>query len=389
MPNSKFPILWSKINAKNNNLVFLVILSVIFIRPFICALAFPYLNLVYSLTLLIFLAAHVTCRKLTLTKTGIFVFPFILFLLALFLSVIFSQDKSNSFTQLYQYLIGLGLFLVAASLSEKEKLLTIQTIILAGLIISLLAIYQYFFGFQHVQDYLSTHNFSTPFILDYLQSKRVFYPFLTPSALGGYLAMILLLSLTNKNRIWFILLIFPAFLLTQSPSAFLSLLCALIIYFRVQGKLKKTNILLLAGLFLLIVFMLIGRSANQKWHLHPAFSAVMRLNYWQESWSLIKAHPFVGIGLGNFNLQNSRYAHNTYLQIWAETGILGLFSLVWIIVVALNSCLKNLSQSLYKREIAGLLAAIVAFLAHNFIDFTFYLPEISLIWWVILGLAIL
>ena len=251
-----------------------------------------------------------------------------------------------------------------------------------------MAIYQYLFGFKHVLDYLSTNKLSFPFTLDYLGRNRVFFPFLTPGALGGYLAMIIFLSLTNKNRIWFMMLIFPALLLTKSLSAFLSLFCALIIYFGVLGKLKKTNILLLAVLFLLIVVMVIGRSATQKEYLHPAFSAIMRLNYWQESLSVIKAHPFVGVGLGNFNLQNSRYAHNAYLQIWAEMGVLGLFSLIWIITSVLRAGFKNLAQSLHKRQIAGLLAASVVFLAHNFLDFTFFLPEISLIWWVILGLVI-
>ena len=196
------------------------------------------------------------------------------------------------------------------------------------------------------------------------------------------------LFLINKNGIWFTLLVFTALLLTKSPNAFLSLFWVLIIYFGIQGKLKKANILLLAGLFLLIIAVIIGRSLTPQGHLHPVFSAMMRLNYWQESLAIINAHPFAGVGLGNFNLQNSRYAHNTYLQIWAEMGLFGLFSLAWIIATAFKICFKNLAQSLDKRQIAGLLAASAVFLVHNFLDFTFFLPEISLIWWVILGLAI-
>ncbi|MCX5698316.1 MAG: O-antigen ligase family protein [Candidatus Omnitrophica bacterium] len=388
MPNLKFSTLFGIINTKYKNIMLLIILAVIFIRPFICALAFPYLNFIYSLALLIFLGAYLIYKKPSFTKIQTLIHPFILFCLALFVSVIFSQNKLNSLAQLYQYLSGLSLFLFAASLSEKDKLLTMQTVILAGLVISFLAIYQYLFGFKHVLDYLSTNKLSFPFILDYLGRKRVFFPFLAPGALGGYLAMIALLSLTNKNRTWLVMLVFPALLLTKSLSVFLSLFCVLIIYFGVQGKLKKRNILLLAGLFLLIVVMVIGRSATQKGYLHPAFSAIMRLNYWQESLSVIKAHPFVGIGLGNFNLQNSRYAHNSYLQIWAEMGILGLCSFIWIVAVVFKVCFKNLTQSLYPRQTAGLLAASAVFLTHNFLDFTFFLPEISLIWWVILGLAI-
>ena len=365
----------------------LIILSVIFLRPFICALAFPYLNFVYSLTLLVLLGVYLIYKKPSFTKIQLLVHPLVLFYLALCVSVIFSQNTANSLAQLYQYISGLCLFLMAVSLSEKDKILTVQTFILAGLIISFLAIYQYFFGFKHLLDYLSTNNLTAPFVLDYLQRKRAFFPFVTPGALGGYLAMITLLTLTNKNRIWLLMFIFPAFLLTKSFGAFLSLFCALIIYFAVQNKLKKANILWLAGLFLSIAVVVIVRSVTQKGYLHPVFSAIMRLNYWQESWAIIKAHPFVGVGLGNFNLQNSRYAHNSYLQIWVEMGMLGLFSLIWIVVIALKTCFKNLTQSLYKRQVAGLLAASVVFLMHNFLDFTFFLPEISLIWWVILGLA--
>lgn len=366
----------------------LIILILIFLRPFICALAFPYLNFVYSIALLIFLGAYLIYKKPSFTKIQTLTYPLILFSLALCVSTVFSQNKLNSLAQLYQYVSGLSLFWVAVSLSEKDKLRTIQVIILASLVISLLAVYQYFFGFKHVLDYLSTNKLSFSFALDYLQRKRVFLPFVTPGALGGYLAMVMFLSLMDKNRIWLMMLIFPALLLTKSLGVFLSLFFALIIYFGVQGRLKRINILLLIGLFLLIVVMIIGRSATGQGYLHPAFSAIMRLNYWQESLTIIKAHPFVGVGLGNFNLQNSRYAHNSYLQIWAEMGLFGLFSLIWIVVVVFKVCFKNLMQSLYKKQIAGLLAASVVFLMHNFLDFTFFLPEISLIWWVILGLAI-
>ncbi len=388
MTNLKFPTFFRIINTKHNNMMLLVILIVIFARPFICALAFPYLNLVYSLTLLVFLGVYLIYKKPSFTKIQTLIFPLVLFYAGLGVSVIFSQDKSNSLAQLYQYISGLSLFLIAASLSEEDKLLTIRTVILAGLVISFLAIYQYLFGFKHVLDYLSANKLSFPFILDYLQRKRVFFPLVTPGALGGYLAMIMLLSLTVKNRIWLWILMFPALLLTKSLSAFLSLFCALIIYFGVQGKLKKTNILLLAGLILLIIVMVIGRSATQQGYLHPAFSAIMRLNYWQESLAIIKAHPFAGVGLGNFSLQNSLYAHNSYLQIWAEMGIFGLFSFIWIALLVFKTCFKNITLVSDKRQMAGLLAASAVFLMHNFLDFTFFLPEISLIWWVIFGLAL-
>ena len=155
----------------------LIILILIFVRPFICTLAFPYLNFVYSLVLLIFLGVYLFYKKPSFLKIQGLNYPWILFYLALCLSMFFSQNRFNSLAQLYQYLSGLGLFWVAYSLSERNKLLTIQTLVLAGLVISVLAIYQYLFGFKHVLDYLSVNRLSFPFILDYLQRKRGFFPF--------------------------------------------------------------------------------------------------------------------------------------------------------------------------------------------------------------------
>ncbi|MDO9066079.1 MAG: O-antigen ligase family protein, partial [Chloroflexota bacterium] len=331
----------------------LIFLVLIFFRPFICALAFPDLNFIYSVVLLIFLAGYIIYRNPFSLGVPALKYPLILFCLALLICVIFSRNQFISLAELYKYISGMGLFLVGVSLSEKDKLSAIRTIILTGAVISFLAIYQYFFSFSHVSDYLSNNKLSFPFALDYLGRRRVFLPFVTPGVLGGYLAMIIPLSLVNKNRIWFTPLIFFALLLTRSPVAFLSLFCALVVYFCLQGKLKKSSILVLVSLFLLIVIMVIWRSASQKEYIRPIFSMAMRLNYWQENLMVVKAHPFVGVGLGNLNLQMSRYAHNSYLQILAEMGILGLLSFIWLVFAALSSGFNNLKQSIYRDQISG------------------------------------
>jgi O-antigen ligase len=366
----------------------LIIASLIFIRPFICALAFPYLNFWLSLALLVILGSYLIYKKPLLAKVPGLIYPFFLFYLALCLSLFFSQDRFNSFTQLYQYLSGLGLLWVAVSLSDSQKRNAIQIITLAGLVISLLAIYQYLFGFKHVLDYLSANQLSLPFFLDYLTRQRAFFPFVTPGALGGYLAMVVLLSLNSKNKIWLSLLIFSALVLTKSVNAFFCLWLALVFCFALQNKLKKANFLLLAGLLLSVLVMIAGRSATEKNYLHPVFSATMRINYWQGAWEIIQEHPWAGVGLGNFNLASSRYAHNSYLQIWAEMGVFGLLSFIWMVVIIFKTGFRNLTQAGNPRQTACLLAASAVFLMHNFLDFTFYLPEISLVWWVILGLTV-
>jgi O-antigen ligase len=275
--------------------------------------------------------------------------------------------------------------MIAASLTNENKIRIIHTIIFSGFIISILAIYQYFFGFQHLLNYISKQGISDSFALDYITRKRIFFPFVTPNTLGGYLAMVIPLTLINKNQIWFILPLSFTLLLTKSLGAFLSIFLALVIYFYLQGKLEKKKIIFLVALLAIISSVFIIRSTSQKPHLKPAFSTVMRLNYWKDTLKIIKANPLTGVGLGNFNLPHSRYAHNSYLQLWAEIGILGIVSFLWLIIIVFKSLLQKIKSITDKKQAAGLITTVIVFLIHNFLDFSFFLPEVSLVWWAILG----
>ncbi len=365
--------------------MFIILFSLIFIRPFISSLAFPYLNLIYSSLSLGFLILWTIIKKISFKKIQGLKYPLILFCLALIISVVFSQSRLSSIEDLHRYIIALLLFIITISLSFKDKLRLLRIITWGGIIISLLAIYQYFFGFQHLLDYIAKEKINNSFALDYIERKRIFFPFVTPNTLAGYLTMIIPLSLINKHRIWFIVPLSFALFLTKSLGAFLSIFLALIIYFYLQDKLGKRRILLLFGLLAIIGLIFITRTTTQKQYTQPIFSVVMRLNYWKDTLEIIKAKPLTGVGVGNFNLPQCRYTHNSYLQIWAEMGVLGLISFLWLMIVSIKSGVENIKQSNYKKEIISLITASSVFLIHNLIDFTFFLPEVSLIWWMILG----
>jgi O-antigen ligase len=309
-----------------------------------------------------------------------------LFILALFISLIFSQDKIMSIKELYKYITGISLFLVGASLAHKDRRQIISCMVISGLLIGILAVYQYFFGFQRLLGYISRQGITDFFVLDYVSRKRVFFPFVTPNALGGYLAMIIPLTLNYKNRAWLIIPLSFALLLTRSVGALLSLFLGLIIYFYLLGRLEKRRIILLLGLLIITAVVLIVRSSTQKQHIQPIFSTIMRINYWKDTLSIIKAYPLTGVGLGNFNLIQSRYAHNSYLQIWAEMGLAGIASIVWLTAAVFKEAIIGIKKTVNNLRPASLISAGSIFLMHNFVDFTFFLPEIAIIWWVILGL---
>ncbi|MFA5356379.1 MAG: O-antigen ligase family protein [Candidatus Omnitrophota bacterium] len=365
-------------------LIFFLIL--IFLRPFISSLAFPYLNLFYSILFLFFIILWIACGKASLNKAGRLKYPLILFSAALILSLSFSVDKSASFRELYKYVSGLLLLIAAANMTREDGIRVIRAIVFSGLIISILAIYQFLFGFQNVMDYVAQHGISDPFILDYINRGRVFLPFVSPNILAGYLIMVIPLAAADNKEPWLTIPLCAALLLTRSIGALISICLALTIYFLILGRLKKKNAILLILILIIIASLFMIRSASGKQHLQPAFSTLMRLNYWEDTLKIIARYPLAGIGIGNFTIINSRYAHNSYLQIWSEMGVLGIISFLWLAIAALKPMAGNNTGPRGDKIISGLFIANTAFLLHNLLDFSFYLPEVSLIWWINLGL---
>lgn len=368
----------------------IILLSLIFVRPFICSLAYLSLNYAYSITLLAFLIFWLVhnYREPPFKRLNHIKYPLVLFCLAVIISVSFSVNKVNSLGELYKYAGGLLLLVISASLEEKNKGYLIYSITSCALIISILAIYQFLFGFKSLSSYVIKQQISDPFVLDYISRKRVFFPFVTPNILGGYLAMIIPLCFTHKYKVLFIAPMSIALILTKSMGALLVLYIGLAAYFYLSGMLKTKQILFLLGILITIILTFALRTFIQKEHTQPLFSTLTRFNYWLDTLAVIVKSPITGTGLGNFNLAQSRYAHNSYLQVWAEMGILGAASFVWLILSVLRAGKNYLRASSEKNQIAGLLAANSIFLLHNFIDFTFFLPEVALIWWAIAGLLI-
>src|SRR3989338_5508659 len=137
--------------------MFYAILLLIFCRPFISSLSFPVLNLAYSTIFLLFLIIWVIFKRELIQKNLPIKLksPLMLFILSLIASTLLSQDKAHSLQEFQHYLSGLLLFIISFSLSPKNKKRVILTIILTGLSISFLAIYQYFFGFEYILNYLA------------------------------------------------------------------------------------------------------------------------------------------------------------------------------------------------------------------------------------------
>ncbi|MGD0336176.1 MAG: O-antigen ligase family protein, partial [Candidatus Omnitrophota bacterium] len=185
-----------------------------------------------------------------------------------------------------------------------------------------------------------------------------------------------------------------AFIFTQSRGGWVSLAISLtvmnIIFIR-RGVLKKKSIFgLVFILALVIVFFY-----TQKAHTAPAggiateritqinsdISAQTRLETWRASLKMIADSPLIGTGIGDFDRGFYRYrpvgfnvkavyAHNEYLHMAAEMGILAPFLMIFILIIIILQGLKNNANLV----IVGCCCAILSLALHGLVDFNFHIP---------------
>lgn len=128
------------------------------------------------------------------------------------------------------------------------------------------------------------------------------------------------------------------------------------------------------------------------------FATVERMAHWQTGMAMFNAHPFTGVGIGNFNVRfpdfavnpsftvSEGHAHNYYINAAAETGIIGLTAYVWLIATGLFVSLRAARRSLdpFARAIGiGAVGVTVALIVHNVVEDLHVLNlgvQLSVVW---------
>ena len=117
------------------------------------------------------------------------------------------------------------------------------------------------------------------------------------------------------------------------------------------------------------------------------------------AWDMIKTNPFFGKGVGTFMDYSSLYtknfaagyAHNCYLQMWAESGIFSLLCFLllagYVFYRSIRTSLK-ISVSLNFFLLIGLTGGLLGFLVHSFFEVHLYSFQLSFLFWVVLGLTV-
>jgi O-antigen ligase len=124
-----------------------------------------------------------------------------------------------------------------------------------------------------------------------------------------------------------------------------------------------------------------------------------RLTFWSAAGQMLADHPLLGVGPDNYRWQFARYsglaennlgihAHDQYVEALADTGILGLAALGWLLVSVVRVATNGLAQPTHWPWRAALLASLSAWLLHAVLDdFERFWPA-SVAFWLIVGLSL-
>ena len=295
---------------------------------------------------------------------------------ALFISTIFSRNPNSSFKGLHEVFSYLLLFLVCLNLpGEGPRRKVAYILIGVATIESIVAIVQWFSGMDRVS---GTLVYAT-YLLDNLMigislvgGLVLFSKGFAPKLLISHLVILGMLS--------------TGLLRTGARAGFIALPASLV----VLGLLKsKRWLAILIGVVIIVAVVpnpirdRILTAGKQDIY------AMERPDMWKQGLRISMKRPSVGVGLRNykyysrmtnFPVQNAvgRYAkvakvaHNQYIQYLATTGLAGLAAFLVFFASVLVSGVRFAKTK--DPLIVGSLAAVIALLAHSFVDNALYLP---------------
>ena len=243
--------------------------------------------------------------------------------------------------------------------------------------------------------------------------------FKTPNSLGAYftvaaplvMACIFRRSERLRYRLLFVLLFLSviwSLAVTFSRGAWLAIFLGIMFFVLLCGFHRRrsefyfvfTVLLMFVGFLLSFGFILTNDLGISSLRYSTAY---WRLQVWEDALKMIQDSPLLGHGINTFMMifeayrsdpgNNPTYAHNSYLQLAAETGVVGLIAFLWIFVKLFRWCLSSLAVYGTKNDTLiipalGLLSGIFAFLLQSFVDNHFYSLQLSVYLWFLVGIFV-
>jgi len=406
-------------------------LFILFISLFICKYVYNtrvnqemILKLFTIILITLWMIKILLLPKITWNKNKLNL-PIFLFIIVLSFSLTISNTIEVSFGDYIIFISYIILYFIIINVIKQKNEFNffVKLFFLTSFIISLYTLMQYYgFGpyFTDIRSLTSTIG-QKNWISNYI---GMFFPIA--------LIYFLLENIKRNKILYYILLsiLYVTLMICQSRGIWISISLTVILaiyliikfnIFEIFKKNKKWSIVLLSTFLIITVIYSTDNPLNRSALTIPqralsTFDAQdpsinTRILMWRTTFEMIKDKPIFGSGIGTFKMNYLNYqadflkdnpyyikysgkageAHNEYIQIWSELGIIGLGIFLLIIFVFYKLVWKFLKEEKdnEKRLVClGLFLGINCFLIHSLFTFPLHVPTLGSTFFIIFGLAV-
>ncbi len=325
----------------------------------------------------------------------------LLLIIVMFLSTTYAVDKVTALKESLRFCSYIILyFIIYAEIDSTEKInKALASYIFTCIIISLVSIFDYIKGIGAPQ----------------------------PSSYGINIRVESLLENSNNLGAFFVMAIFPCIMLLiyekDKKKKIFYLISSLLFLFNIVASFSRNAWLGFAiGCLLIIVMyeirflipvailgglsLFIPKVYNRLREFNDLSQNLSRIKLWETALYMIKDHPILGVGIGNFaslydeyikKYRDLRYCgykvyhpHNIFLKMQCELGIIGSIAfivMIIFIVVKLRQLINREENNFYKLYYKGFFVSFIAFMSMNLIDNFFSAPKVIAYFWILLALS--
>ena len=430
-PNTIF---WEK--AIGTIICLLVILVPLVFYPFCITVFLPAKKLVFSLLVsisLMFWGFKIVSEERLSFNHFPLNLPILSFISICLLSLFWSDSLMVSVKGLPLFLTGPFLFFVVINNINDEKHINriLNVVIITGSLFGIYGILQY----QGIDFSFWEGNVGRQSVTGLFGNVNYFAEYLI-AVLPLAVSLFFITSIRSKKILLLmgILAMSGSLMLTFTRSSYLgfgvSLIFMFLLFVICRGKAfirenRKIFILIFLAIILAAFLFAIPNPLNKPGTyiskikartsiiaLKKEFTSGRRVAIWKFTAMMIKDHPILGSGVGTFKYNTLDYqaeffsqgnnrslysyglafnAHNEYLEVWAELGIIGLGIFFWMLIVYFYCGLKFLKKTKdnYKEgAVIGLMGAVAAILVDGIFGFPLHLPATIILFWLFLGLTV-
>jgi len=293
---------------------------------------------------------------------------------------------------------------------EEEFIVLFKTLMVSTIMVALFGFYQFLIG-----DYSALYSALYPIQDELLKippwSGRITSFLSHYNALAGYLNLIIPFCIGFALRaqdkvlrtlgLWCLAFAGVALLLTQSRGGLLACMAILVLsaYFFATSRKAGIQRMAIASACAVLAALLVGLLFQRLSQIDD-YTTVSRLAVWAGAASVFAGSPLTGMGFGNLRAFMGGLvglpegwvgdAHNLYLELLAETGVLGFIAFAFLVITSLRMALaqRRLFQGDFDKVIGfAVFAAICGVLVHGVVDYLFHTtPQATALFFMVLGI---